>query len=406
VACGKTHAPFGGSLSGDQNSANDKDGGPNLVHQTGPPPPPKADAGGLCGNQIVPVVVERPNFYFVLDASGSMSDTMTKPDDNGIFPVKYDAAKQAIADLLVKFGHRVSYGAALFPQQLPPELDPNINPNATIDPRNACLPGGEVFPTQPGDPFSYTLANQWGPVLSSLLDVLSSRAPSGLTPTAASLESVKKNILALKGKTIAFLLTDGAPNCNLTTGCSADACTVNIEGGCPPDVNCCDSSVTPDGYLWCFDSNPTIAAVTDLANAGVPTYIVGMPGTNGTADNPIPAYEAFLDQLAIAGKTAQAGPHQYYPVEGTKDLIDTLVSAGSRAISCDIKLTSTPPDTGLVNVYFDTTIVPFDAKNGWQWVGVDGGENTVRVVGSWCDHLRGGDVDQVQVVSGCPSETM
>jgi hypothetical protein len=346
--------------------------------------------------------VDRPNLYFVVDASGSMSGEMNVPNSDNVIPSRYDAARAAIRDVLLNVGHRVNYGAALFPAADPSGTGPS------------CPAGEEVFPTQPGDDVSYRISGEVGPVLNSLLTVLRRRAPSGLTPTAATIRELEAKLVSLPGKTYVILLTDGAPNCNATTPCSADACTINIEGGCDPakpTFNCCDPSVG-QGYLYCTDADPTIAAVASLAKKKIPTFVIGMPGTI--------AYQNLLDDVAVAGGTARAAQPYYYPVNGTDDLTQALQDIGLKvSVSCSVALAAPPPDANLVNVYFDKRVVKRDAANGWTWGTADagpkvsstdaearpdgGGPTRIDIVGEACDELKRGDVIQLQVVAGCPS---
>src|SRR5438552_2090688 len=86
--------------------------------------------------KAIPVVVDRPNLYFIVDASLSMAGEMNVPNSDNVIPSRYDAARAAIREVLKVVGHRVSFGAALFP---------------ATDPNASCPPGGEIFPTQPGD---------------------------------------------------------------------------------------------------------------------------------------------------------------------------------------------------------------------------------------------------------------
>lgn len=377
VACGKKRSPFLGAAGSGEGT--DAGGGGDLYIP--PLTPPGADAG-LCGRAVEPIVVERPNFYFVLDASGSMRESM--PDDQatsfGIVPSRYTSARLAIRSLIRKVGHRISYGAALFPG----------------DESAGCTPGAEVFPTQPGDPVAYVRSKKDGPVETQLFDILTSRTPDGLTPTAASLAAIKAPLLALSGKTYAFLLTDGAPNCNADAPCTAAGCTVNIEGGCPGNDghNCCDPAYETNDYRWCLDADPTVQAVADLASAGIQTYVIGMPGTD--------AYANVLDRLAEAGQTAQPTKPEYYPVQDADELADTLDQIGLPvALSCDIQLAAPPPDPTLVNVFFDQTVLTLDDADGWIWAAAD----TVRLVGQACADLKSGSGIQVEVAAGCPSVT-
>lgn len=379
AGCGAKHAPFAnGSTTGPGHDGTPDSGILHLVD----PPPPAADAGGLCGNQVVPVVLDRPNFYFVLDASGSMSIQMDTAAANGLRLSRFQSAIDAIDGLLQTVGHRVAYGAALFPDASDPLAGPS------------CPAGSEVFPTTPGDPVSYSIAHTRGPVLTGLLRTFERRLPSGMTPTAATLRSLAPNLAALPGKTYAFLLTDGAPNCDGAASCDAAGCTVNIEGGCngTSGVNCCDPANGSYDQHWCLDADPTVAAVTELATRGIETFVIGMPGTD--------AYAALLDRLATAGGTARPSEPLYYPVTSATDLASTLQRIGlSVAIGCTVPLEQAPPDQHLVNVYFDQTTVPLDPKNGWTWTK----DGAIRLVGDACTELKSGSVMQLQVVAGCPS---
>ncbi len=60
--------------------------------------------------EVIPAVSDPPALYFVLDRSGSMNDAFGA---NGTS--KYDTARAALRDVLLAIGHRVRYGAAVFP---------------------------------------------------------------------------------------------------------------------------------------------------------------------------------------------------------------------------------------------------------------------------------------------------
>jgi len=382
VGCGSHIPPL---IDEDLPPSSLQDGGPDSggFFNATPPPPPAADAAGYCGNVIVPIVLERPNLYFVLDASGSMISPMDVPDANGNFGTRYDAARAAIADVLKVVGHRVSYGAATFPAT---DSDSDTS---------QCPAGQEVFATRPGDPVSYAIADKVGPILSSLLATLAGRTPSGLTPTAATMMGLQNKLLALTGKTYAFLLTDGAPNCDANITCDTNECTTNIEGNCDPNdatLNCCDLRYGAQQNLWCLDAEPTVSAVANLEASGIKTFVIGMPGST--------VYAGLLDQLAEAGGTARPTEPYYYPAEGADDLAATLRQIGlSVSISCEVTLATAPPDPALVNVYFDKTVVPFDPTDGWTYID----PTHVGIEGKSCALLQGGDVLDVQVVAGCTS---
>ncbi|HVW25772.1 MAG TPA: hypothetical protein VHC69_10400 [Polyangiaceae bacterium] len=402
AACGHDgHPPFASAGVVVGGRARDAGSDANLLH-VGPPPLPPDDAPGVCGRTIVPIAAKPVNLYFILDASGSMATPIDSPDTNGGFEIsRYDAARSAISDVLLAVGSRVSYGAAVFPGPV------------SQDSPDVCPPGTEVYSTTKGDPVSDSASGEPGPKLKLLLQILGARAPSGLTPTAASIAAVKSNLVALEGETYAILLTDGAPNCNAQASCSAATCTVNIEASCgePSYVNCCNPALGLYDDRWCLDADPTVAAVKDLADAGVKTFVIGMPGT-------ATAYTDLLSRVAEAGGTGRPGDagassgasagdagaddFGYYLAGDASKLSAHLQRIGrSVAIRCDVTLMEAPPSRDLVNVYFDQAVVPFDEKNGWTWTS----DTSISVVGASCSQLESGSVRQLQVVAGCPSVT-
>src|SRR5882724_10057116 len=151
TACGQGRAPFAStSLAGDHSHDGGAEAG--IIHLP-PPTLPEQDAPGVCGRTVVPIVVDRVNLYFIVDNSGSMADPMgTDAAMHNVIPSKYDAAGHAIRDILQKVGHRVWYGAALFPGE-----------GATD--KNICPAGGQVFKTSPGDDASYAANGEQGPTL-------------------------------------------------------------------------------------------------------------------------------------------------------------------------------------------------------------------------------------------------
>lgn len=326
-----------------------------------------------CGKTVVPVLVQRPNLYFVIDRSLSMADPLA-----GSPYSKYEAARVALADVLRVIGHRVNYGAAIFP-----------TPFGT----DACGPGVEAFPLTPGDPLSASDGGTNGPVLQDLLTRLNRTSPNGGTPLSSTLTSLAPELEALPGKTFAVIVTDGAPNCNPNAVCDASGCMINVQGQCAIAGNCCDPNTTGAGaQLDCVDADASVAAVEAYASAGIDTYVIGMPGSE--------LYASVLDRLAVAGNTARTGSPQYYAVSDTLALEDALRQIGVHVVAnCNLSLVDKPPDPKLVNVYFDSAVVPYDPANGWSWTS----STAVEINGTACASLLAGDVQEVSILSGCPT---
>jgi hypothetical protein len=336
------------------------DGGANSK----PPGCGQKDDGTFCDCVDVPLFVDPPNMYFVLDHSGSMSL------DN-----KWTQVRYVMADIVRGLGPRANFGATLFPG------------SATAD----CGPPTEIVPISPGDPVG---TGSDGPTTKALLST-TSPDPEGGTPTAAALRFVLPILTKAKGKTFVILATDGAPNCNASARCTAADCQPNIESapGCAPSgPSCCEP---PQGDATeCNDSAPTISAVAALAAANIPVYVVGLPGTN--------TYSSLLDQLAVSGGTALPGSPKYYKVDSTMTnaaLLSALKKIAAKIVAtCEFTLKEEPKQANQVNVYLDEVVLPHDPVNGWK---IEGAK--VTLLGTACSRVLNGDVFDVRIITGCPT---
>ena len=356
--CGKSRPPAAGDETGvDPGSSGglfEKDAG-----GTKPPGCGTAPDGTFCDCVDVPLFVDPPNMYFVLDRSGSMST-----DD------KWTQVRIVVGKILRGIGPRANFGAMIYPGGT-----------------TTCSPGAEIMETRPGDPPSSTYD---GPTTQTLL-VRTQVEPTGGTPTSATLQAVLPIVTKLPGKTFVILATDGAPNCNPTVDCTVDKCGPNIENfpDCPPQgpKNCC---VPPDGFREnCLDDDATVAAAAALKQANVPVYVIGLPGSSE------PLFAKVLENVAVAG-----GTESYYPVTAANetDMLGALKKVAAQIVAtCEFKLKEAPSDPKLVNVYFDDVVVPHDPANAWDIVG-----DTVTLVGDACNRVKGGDVLDVRVIAGCP----
>lgn len=348
-----------------------------------PVPAPVPDTNSPCGAATVALDFVRPNLYFAIDASGSMTDGIPRGEATyvvGTAPSnRYAARARSLQALLSRVGHRVNYGATLFP---------------TGD--VTCDAGDEIHPLGPGDDVSFAVSGEVGPVLRAFMFNVNRRTPRGGTPVALALAELAQRLSPAEPDTYVFLLTDGGPNCNADARCGVDACIPNIERvqvsdglTCNDDVNCCDDAVF--GAENCLDTDGSLTAVQALAAVGIRTFVIGMPGSE--------AYSSLLDQLALAGGVAQQNSPHYYRVADAEALSATVSTLGATvALGCSIELTRPPPDPSLVNLFFDGQVIPSDPVDGWAFID----ETTVQVVGAACDLLQTGQVLQADVVAGCP----
>ena len=168
--------------------------------------------------------------------------------------------------------------------------------------------------------------------------------PSGSTPLSATLIALKPTLTSLPGKTVAILATDGAPNCNPAASCTADYCEANLDGDsysgilCQDPINCCDPTFF--GPKSCVDNVATDAALADLLAAGIPTYVIGLPGIE-------PTLTSVLNGMADSGGTPRNDATHYYEADDSQALADALRTIAVQiAVSCTITLANTPPNWG------------------------------------------------------------
>lgn len=361
VACGSSHplaaqggAPGTSAGAGDTDTASDGDK---------PPGCGVASDGTTCGCTDVPLFVDPPNMYFVLDHSASMADAG-----------KWDQVRTTITNLTRQIGQRARFGATIFPSL------------ANVD---QCQPGAEVMSLRDGDPPS---SSKDGPTTTALLSAMYPK-PSGGTPTASTLRDVLGRVRSFQGKTFIILATDGGPNCNESANCTSAGCMANIENAssaCTPNgPNCCTGAEAAN----CLDAQPTTEAVRALQQAGFPVYVIGIPGSA--------PYASLLDDLAVAGGTAQSTSPKYYRVDtvSSASLLGALRQVAAKIVAtCTFELKDSPPDPNYVNVYLDEVVLPREPTNGWT---LDG--KTVTLEGSACARVMNGDVLDVRIIAGCPS---
>lgn len=372
-------------------------GDASLDLDSGSKVPPAADAGGYCGNLVIPTRTTTTNLYFVVDRSGSMTDPLP-----GSSLSKFESAHRAISNLLRVVGHRVNYGATVFPARVDP--DPFTG---QLSDQAYCRSGEEIWSTQPGDPSTFVAAGRIGPKLTSFAAELRNAGTSGGTPTASTLAALVPALSQLPGTTYVILATDGEPNCNASARCGSENCYFNyllrqnptsipVVNGvvCSANVNCCDPAVLPDGPLSCVDGANSVAAAKALSDANIKTFVIGMPGSEYFAD--------ILDSVAEAGQTGDVGAaHRYFAVTNADQLTTTLLRIGTGvSISCSLPLQEAPPDPTLVNVYLDQKALPSGEANGWVWTG----SSSIEIKGAACASLMAGDIFQIQVVAGCPTQ--
>ena len=305
----------------------------------------------------------------VIDRSGSMSDRTADATPTR----KWDALVTALRTVLPQVDQAVELGLVMFPA--PP-------PRMVTSPGQVCQVSSalEIEP-------AYGNAAR-------VLQALQAATPSGGTPTANALLAATSWYLRATdrdGERYLILATDGGPNCVLDANPLTCRCTGPRDPLCNPTTN-------TNAATNCLDETRPVQIIREAAAMGVPTYVLGLRGTEDFAD--------VLDAMAVAGQRPRASAPRYYPVASAQELGNEFRVITSRIAECRFALASRPPDPDLVDVRLDGASIYRDPSHadGWDW----SEENPLelRFYGRTCSILQaasGGS--RLRAVFGCPAPT-
>ncbi len=333
---------------------------------------------GDCGVTSMEAEYRVANIMLVIDKSKSMVDQPTGFDLD-----KWEALKAALDESLTNVAGEVNFGLILYPYSL----------NEPI-PTDACT--GDICCEVPPDVSAVNVGiDPSTDTVPAILDALDGTEPSGGTPTAAALESAYEYFVNGDGATLGgdryvLLATDGGPNCNADNSCNGDTCTPNLDDQCSID-NCCSGN----NGLFCLDDQSVVAQIEALYEAGIPTFVIGIPGTE--------VYASYLDTFATAGGEEAPGGG-YYAVDamgGVEALAQTFTDITTHLVrSCDIELATQPPNLDLVNVAVDCEVIPSQDGAGWEIPADD--PTHLILKGNACTYIETEGAERVDVVYGCP----
>lgn len=224
-----------------------------------------------------------------------------------------------------------------------------------------------------------------------LLSAISSITPDGLaTPTHDAVAFGLERLQSLDAeRPYLVLATDGA----------ASVCL-----GC--DTDCGFDSTEPLRR----DEEALITRVEEAATAGIPTFVIGVPGSQ--------SFRGVLSRLADAGDTARAGCSSSGPVYCHYDLTDAgldfgsalreaLATIGESLLSCEYEIPPNPDGTFdplRVNVRIsgggeDETIPRDETREaGWDY---SDSMDRVELFGEACARAR--SAETLEILFGCPT---
>jgi hypothetical protein len=292
------------------------------------------DAGKPCIPGTLTLNRANPVATFVIDRSSSMNDRF------GDMTTKWEALTAALNIALTpnsEIDQTMEIGALIFP----------IGGGAAL----SCLPPGaaDLLPA---------IGN-----VQPLLDLLAAHGPAGSTPTAGAIDIAAASVLGVRAATASralVLATDGEPDCNF----SLDPLTCTCIGS----HNC--------NSVRCLDDVRTIDRISHYADAGLPTYVIGIaPSTDQT-------FIDVLNQMAIAGGRPQPAPAtSFYGVSNQAELTLALQTISAQVGACVFLSASVPDSDEGISVSLGGQPVP--EGTGWIWTDRSNGELTL--LGAFCD---------------------
>ncbi len=362
-------------------------GGEAVAGASSPPAGPRVSEcesfAGLdqCGVTSVEATFSAANVLLVVDKSSSMDDQPA-----GFELKKWAALKAALEPALRAVEDEVHFGLVLYPFGEGSEIP--------LDCFEGCceVPAGAAAVQVGIDPGAGNATK--------VMDALNATGPRGGTPAAPALGSALTYFTTGDGKSLpgdrfVLLATDGGPNCGASdTSCSAQQCTPNLDGLCPADQgNCCAG----EGQ-YCLDDAAVVEKIRALADVGVPTFVIGIPGTE--------SYAEYLNAFATAGGVPNpSAPPYYYAVAaegGVEGLAQTFADVTTHLVrSCEVDLGARAPEKKLVNVAIDCDVVPFADGGGWD-IGADA-PTTLVLAGDACARVEREGARRIDVVYGCPT---
>jgi hypothetical protein len=301
------------------------------------------DDGGSdnCGAQEEEIQIinqgDPPDLLIVLDRSGSMDGTIPTFPPTTL-ESKWSVMKTALDQVTAQWDDNIRFGLAMFPT-------------------------GEMCGVSPGTAVPIELGQN-----ASVVEAMTINEPAGQTPAQFGLAEALATYNSLPvnpaGRYVLFA-TDGEPNCS-----------ENAE-------------------------DDTVAAVTNLANEGIKTFVLGFGLPLGPLGDVI--YPLLNDAAEAGGVPRPGGPPHYYRASNAMELQNALqeIAGGIIVPSCTFSLTELPPDPDLVTVTINGVPVPRDAghDNGWDYYP---DMSTITFFGSYCQMIEGGDASNVRFVYGCP----
>ena len=225
-------------------------------------------------------------------------------------------------------------------------------------------------------------------------EVLLSDQPEGEAPMAAALATARQYLTEVDapaaGDAFVVLVAGGGPDCGDASACGADRCVPNLEARCASGGDCCTGA--PAG---CLDDQAVREQVRALADVGIATVVVGLPGA---AD-----FTSVFDDLARAGgRPSPATGGAYASGVAAAEIEATMTAIFARlGARCEAALPGQlpSPDLAGAHVAVGCEVLPTAVLRP----GSSAGATRVVLEGESCTALAQTAPPPVNVLSGCAS---
>jgi hypothetical protein len=329
--------------------ASPRDGG-NQAGGTGGGGTGGASLGQPCATAVSAArPTHRPDALILLDASGSMNETLdgTACDGGCGAGSRWAEASALVNGLVTATETSVNWGLMLFPSG-----------------GGICTAaGGLRVPVGAGSTSAIATA------IGTRTDANGGLTSTGNTPTRLAEQAAASTLAMLggEGRKVILLVTHGAPNCG-TAGNAAD------------------------------DSPAAVEAISGALASGIPTIVVGITPAGGPAD-------ATLASMATAGGHARAGASPaYYPPSAIGDLTATIEALGAAPVDCVYRLPEAPtsdPVERPIGVQVDGVDLPRDRSHVSGWDYTDPSLTAVQIFGPVCREIQDGQHQTVTIGFYC-----
>ncbi len=226
-----------------------------------------------------------------------------------------------------------------------------------------------------------------------IINRMAALTPNGSTPTAAALDIAGPAMLAnrapVQGRAL-ILATDGAPGCNSSLDPRTCTCINNMGSS---GMGNCEAN-------RCLDDRRTVSRIAHFADAGLPTYVIGIQSASDTV-----LVKALNDMATAGARPRLDAGTKYYEVGSQAALEAALLQIGDSVGACSFFARSVPTKDEAMTVTLPSgALLPYDptGRSGWAWGNKRVGE--LYIAGPACDEVTARMYKTLEADVACEDE--